>query len=83
MISRKFHEECVQPILKVKNIFLFKGVFNWKIWNDALQAHFKRDEFLGRINEMVYFVPFSHSELVQLVRRELDHWKTRAINKYV
>ena len=32
-----------------------------------LKRHFKRDEFLGRINEMVYFVPFSRQELAQLV----------------
>ena len=38
------------------------------------QLHFKRDEFLGRINEMVYFLPFSRSELLTLVTRELDFW---------
>ena len=34
------------------------------------QQHFKRDEFLGRINEIVYFLPFSGSELRQLYGRE-------------
>ena len=38
------------------------------------QLHFRRDEFLGRINEMVYFLPFSRSELLSLVTRELDFW---------
>ena len=38
------------------------------------QLHFRRDEFLGRINEMVYFLPFSRSELITLVTRELNFW---------
>ncbi|KFQ07046.1 Caseinolytic peptidase B protein, partial [Leptosomus discolor] len=38
------------------------------------QAHFRRDEFLGRINEIVYFLPFCHSELIQLVNKELNFW---------
>ena len=36
------------------------------------QAHFGRDEFLGRINEIVYFLPFSQPELLSLVKKELD-----------
>lgn len=40
----------------------------------ALQAHFRRDEFLGRITEIVYFLPFSHSELLHLVTKELSFW---------
>lgn len=45
--------------------------------NLALQAHFRRDEFLGRINEIVYFLPFCHSELIQLVNKELNFWAKR------
>lgn len=40
----------------------------------ASQAHFRRDEFLGRISEIVYFLPFSHSELLHLVTKELSFW---------
>ena len=38
------------------------------------QQQFKRDEFLGRINEIVYFLPFSESATgrVQLVRQYGD-----------
>lgn len=43
-----------------------------------LKAHFRRDEFLGRINEIIYFLPFSRSELLTLVRRELEAWAVRA-----
>lgn len=41
---------------------------------NAFQAHFRRDEFLGRITEIVYFLPFSHSELLHLVTKELNFW---------
>lgn len=43
-----------------------------------LKRHFKRDEFLGRITEMVYFLPFSRSELHELVLRELNYWSGKA-----
>lgn len=46
-----------------------------------LKAHFHRDEFLGRINEMVYFLPFSQSELKQLVLKELEFWASLARTK--
>ena len=42
-----------------------------------LQKHFRRDEFLGRINEFVYFLPFSRAELIELVSRELNFWKRK------
>jgi ATP-dependent Clp protease ATP-binding subunit ClpB len=47
-----------------------------------LKKHFKRDEFLGRINEFVYFVPFSRSELIHLVSRELEYWSEKAKQKH-
>ena len=43
----------------------------------CFQRHFKRDEFLGRINEMVYFLPFSRAELNLLVEKELKIWQER------
>ncbi|VDQ06076.1 unnamed protein product [Trichobilharzia regenti] len=42
-----------------------------------LRRHFLRDEFLGRINEMVYFLPFSTSELTELVNRSLKSWSEK------
>ena len=44
------------------------------------QLHFRRDEFLGRINEMVYFLPFSRPELLSLVTKELDNWSKMVCN---
>ena len=35
--------------------------FKEKIIQPILKYHFGRDEFLGRINEIVYFLPFSKS----------------------
>merc|ERR1712194_9021 len=42
-----------------------------------LKEHFQRDEFLGRINEVVYFLPFSEHELIDLTQMELDRWKQK------
>ncbi|XP_050304628.1 caseinolytic peptidase B protein homolog [Anthonomus grandis grandis] len=61
IISRKFKDEIVKPILK---------------------RHFKRDEFLGRINEIVYFLPFSRRELLELVQKELECWAKRAKERH-
>lgn len=47
-----------------------------------LKSHFGRDEFLGRINEIVYFLPFSQSELITLVARELEAWADRAKKRH-
>uniref|UniRef100_A0A8C7YQI3 ClpB family mitochondrial disaggregase n=1 Tax=Oryzias sinensis TaxID=183150 RepID=A0A8C7YQI3_9TELE len=46
------------------------------------QAHFRRDEFLGRINEIVYFLPFCHSEMLQLVGKELSFWAKKAKQRH-
>lgn len=51
--------------------------FKDQIVKPILKRHFKRDEFLGRINEIVYFLPFSRSELIQLVDKELQLWAKR------
>ena len=33
--------------------------FKENVVRPVLKYHFRRDEFLGRINEIVYFLPFS------------------------
>ena len=47
-----------------------------------MQHQFKRDEFLGRINEILYFLPFSRAELHRLVERELELWRERVRHKH-
>merc|ERR1719150_522829 len=56
--------------------------FKDRIIQPILKFHFGRDEFLGRINEIVYFLPFSRSELHHLVERELQLWAARARTKH-
>lgn len=48
-----------------------------------LKSHFRRDEFLGRINEIIYFLPFSRTELIELVARELKAWAIRAKERHM
>ncbi|CDS08469.1 hypothetical protein LRAMOSA09831 [Lichtheimia ramosa] len=43
-----------------------------------LYEHFKRDEFLGRINEVLFFLPFSEDELREITSRELRRWADKA-----
>jgi ATP-dependent Clp protease ATP-binding subunit ClpB len=43
-----------------------------------LKRAFHRDEFIGRINEMVIFHPFSEEDLQKTVRMELNRWAQRA-----
>ncbi|XP_023648315.1 mitochondrial disaggregase isoform X2 [Paramormyrops kingsleyae] len=56
--------------------------FKENVIRPILKSHFRRDEFLGRINEIVYFLPFCHSELLQLVIKELNFWAKKAKQRH-
>lgn len=56
--------------------------FQEEVVRPILRRHFGRDEFLGRINEFVYFLPFSYPELLQLVEKELNMWAGHAKAKH-
>ena len=56
--------------------------FKEKVVQPILKYHFGRDEFLGRINEIVYFLPFSKQELTSLVEKELEFWAAKAKSKH-
>ncbi|XP_073404577.1 mitochondrial disaggregase isoform X3 [Dendrobates tinctorius] len=56
--------------------------FKENVIRPILKAHFRRDEFLGRINEIVYFLPFCRSELSQLVLKELNMWAKKAKQRH-
>jgi len=56
--------------------------FKERVVYPILKNHFRRDEFLGRISEFVYFLPFSKPELRELVEKELKFWKARANKKH-
>lgn len=47
-----------------------------------LKAHFKRDEFLGRINDMVVFHHFLDSDIEDIVNMELGLWQKQAKNRH-
>ncbi|XP_068241955.1 mitochondrial disaggregase-like isoform X2 [Palaemon carinicauda] len=68
--------------LEITETITISRRFKERIVRPILKNHFQRDEFLGRINEIVYFVPFSRSELLKLVRMELDRWVKQAHEKH-
>ncbi|RVE42537.1 hypothetical protein evm_012817 [Chilo suppressalis] len=56
--------------------------FKDSVVRPILKRHFGRDEFLGRINEIVYFLPFSRQELLTLVQMELARWAEAARRRH-
>ena len=70
---------CVFILLKLKGSYhnMFSSAFCFSSYR---QSQFGRDEFLGRINEIVYFLPFSRPELLSLVTKELDYWSKMVCN---
>merc|ERR1712012_153604 len=56
--------------------------FKENVVRPVLKYHFRRDRFLGRINEIVYFLPFSRQELQKLVEKELKAWAERAKKRH-
>ncbi|XP_009320761.1 PREDICTED: caseinolytic peptidase B protein homolog, partial [Pygoscelis adeliae] len=70
--------EVVPEDVQMTDKITISKQFKEKVIRPILKAHFRRDEFLGRINEIVYFLPFCHSELIQLVNKELNFWAKKA-----
>eukprot|EP00039_Didymoeca_costata_P001068 m.49371 g.49371 ORF g.49371 m.49371 type:complete len:584 (+) comp10615_c0_seq1:2991-4742(+) len=56
--------------------------FKQKVIRPILKSHFQRDEFLGRIDQMLYFLPFSESELRKLVELQLQRWAQKAKERH-
>ncbi|XP_056330005.1 caseinolytic peptidase B protein homolog, partial [Danio aesculapii] len=79
--SRRRLAENLDDVQKSENITI-SNTFKEQVIRPILKAHFRRDEFLGRINEIVYFLPFCHSELLQLVSRELHYWAKKAKQRH-
>ncbi|KLO08734.1 P-loop containing nucleoside triphosphate hydrolase protein [Schizopora paradoxa] len=53
------------------------GEFNRQI-HPILKHALKRDEFLGRINQIVVFLPLNKEEISIVINNELKTWKARA-----
>uniref|UniRef100_A0A8C2JU74 ClpB homolog, mitochondrial AAA ATPase chaperonin n=1 Tax=Cyprinus carpio TaxID=7962 RepID=A0A8C2JU74_CYPCA len=79
--SRRRLAENLEDVQKSEKITISSS-FKEQVIRPILKAHFRRDEFLGRINEIVYFLPFCHSELIQLVSRELSYWAKKAKQRH-
>ncbi|XP_049763291.1 caseinolytic peptidase B protein homolog [Schistocerca cancellata] len=75
-LEGKLDEKEVQETITIS-----RG-FKENVVQPILKRHFRRDEFLGRINEIVYFLPFSRTELLKLVSKELSIWAKRAKDKH-
>ncbi|EFX69276.1 hypothetical protein DAPPUDRAFT_329298 [Daphnia pulex] len=71
-------EEVNMPTISIS----ISREFDEFIIRPILKRHFGRDEFLGRINEIVYFQPFSSDEIHQLVKKELDFLAKKAKDRY-
>ena len=56
--------------------------FKRNVVQPILRRHFGRDEFLGRINEIVFFLPFTFEEQEQLAAKELEKWAKRAMERH-
>ncbi|XP_066555321.1 mitochondrial disaggregase [Amia ocellicauda] len=80
-LSRMRLAENLDDVQKTDKITISKQ-FKENVIHPILKAHFRRDEFLGRINEIVYFLPFCHSELILLVGKELSFWAKKAKQRH-
>ncbi|CAL8351363.1 unnamed protein product [Lota lota] len=80
-LSRRKLADNLDDVQKSDDIKISRQ-FKDSVIRPILKAHFRRDEFLGRINEIVYFLPFCHSELLQLVSKELHFWAKKAKQRH-
>ncbi|CAL9683844.1 unnamed protein product [Knipowitschia caucasica] len=80
-VSRRRLVDSLDDVQKGDEIQISRQ-FKDSVIRPILKGHFRRDEFLGRINEIVYFLPFCHSELLQLVGKELNFWAKKAKQRH-
>ncbi|XP_032365943.1 caseinolytic peptidase B protein homolog [Etheostoma spectabile] len=81
VLSRRKLADNLEDVQKSDDIKISRQ-FKESVIRPILKAHYRRDEFLGRINEIVYFLPFCHSELLQLVSKELNFWAKKAKQRH-
>uniref|UniRef100_A0A8C7YL55 ClpB family mitochondrial disaggregase n=1 Tax=Oryzias sinensis TaxID=183150 RepID=A0A8C7YL55_9TELE len=80
-VSRRKLADSLEDVQKGDDVKISRQ-FKESVIQPILKAHFRRDEFLGRINEIVYFLPFCHSEMLQLVGKELSFWAKKAKQRH-
>ncbi|KAK0064876.1 caseinolytic peptidase B protein [Biomphalaria pfeifferi] len=80
-MSKMRGTQNIEDLEQTEKVTISKN-FKDQVVRPILKRKFRRDEFLGRINEIVYFLPFSQSELTKLVNKELQFWAVRAKKKH-
>lgn len=80
--SSKAKKAEVENNQQLQEFAVVSRQFKEDVVRPILKRHFGRDEFLGRINEFIYFLPFSDEELIELVEMELTKWSKRAKSKH-
>ncbi|XP_059151517.1 mitochondrial disaggregase-like [Physella acuta] len=80
-MSRMRGTTSIEDLEQAEKVTISRN-FKDQVVRPILKRKFRRDEFLGRINEIVYFLPFSQSELSKLVSKELEFWSQRAKSKH-
>jgi ATP-dependent Clp protease ATP-binding subunit ClpB len=56
--------------------------FEENVVQPVLKRHFRLDRFLGLITDIVYFLPPSHSEVLQFVAKKLNFWAQNALEEH-
>ncbi|XP_035204757.1 caseinolytic peptidase B protein homolog [Stegodyphus dumicola] len=80
-IAKQRYNDNIDDVEMIERVTISKA-FKENVVHPILKKHFRRDEFLGRINEIIYFLPFSKSELIKLVQKELELWANKAKERH-
>jgi len=80
--SPKLHRLVAETENRHEQYLKSIGQFN-KALHPVLKKAFKRDEFLGRINQIVVFLPLTNQEISQVIEIELKKWQKRAEEQHL
>ena len=71
-----FDPSAISLVAKSTDDFLRQQI------HPILKRHFRREEFLGRINDIVVFHPLADKDLEETVETELGRWKVKAYERH-
>ncbi|KAJ1919117.1 hypothetical protein H4219_002166 [Mycoemilia scoparia] len=80
-LRNEAHEKSFTAGLNDESTSLSKKFINQTIY-PILRSHFQRDEFLGRITETLYFLPFNEQELKEIASKEMQRWAEKAQKRH-
>ncbi|EDQ90770.1 uncharacterized protein MONBRDRAFT_15805, partial [Monosiga brevicollis MX1] len=78
----RFDSPLTRIVYQSETSFQLSREFKQHVIRPILKRHFQRDEFLGRIDQTVYFTPFTDAEQRDLIRMELDNWAVKAAERH-